>query len=222
MTAATADTTRWLCRPCGTEFIDEAGTQPCPRCGNANAGTIEPLDGLDEQAVEKARAVTKGTVKSAPLVNGKAAKARSKPSAIFRRASLEHSRTGVERITAWIVLLVSVLGTVMALHGGWALLWASPKPIAIVAGVLIQCGLTYVQWAYYHQRTLSWGSRLLDTGLTAIGFGPLLTAPLTQFFVSVGVTSTLQGVPGAVVAAWGAIALASYGLAWYPESRLVD
>jgi hypothetical protein len=72
MSAATVDTTRWLCRPCGTEFIDEEGTQPCPRCGNANPQSIEALDGIDAQAVEQARKVMKpGVVKSAPLTNGK-------------------------------------------------------------------------------------------------------------------------------------------------------
>lgn len=74
MTAATVDTTRWLCRPCGTEFIDEEGTRPCPRCGNANPQSIDALDGIEEQAIEQARKVMKGApVKSAPLTNGKPA-----------------------------------------------------------------------------------------------------------------------------------------------------
>jgi hypothetical protein len=83
MTTATAETTRWLCRPCGTEFIDQEGTLPCPRCGNANPQSIEPLDGIEEAAVEKARKVMKPSpVKSAPLTNGKVAEKKTAPGGI--------------------------------------------------------------------------------------------------------------------------------------------
>jgi hypothetical protein len=191
----------WYCTRCKKPFLDTTDEQPCPRCGQG-----DQIVGYEEEP--KKAAPTKA--------------AAHKPSAMFRRASIERSRTGVERISAWGVLLLSVFGTVIAFHGGWDAFLEQRNPTAIGIGVVLQIGLTYVQWAYYRHRVVAWGSRLVDTFLTALGYGPLFLAPLAALFVSVGITSVVFGWPGALVAAAAAISLASYGLAWYPESRLVD
>lgn len=187
------------CQACGRAWFDPTNAAPCPGCGSGD---------IVEIATEKKAVPTKASP--------------HKPSAMFRRASIERSRTGVERLTAWIVLLVSVLGTIVAFHGGWEAFTTARRLPAVLAGITIQSGLTYVQWAYYHRRALSLGSRLIDTGLTVLGFGPLFAGALTRFFFSIGITSVIAGQPGAVIVTWATLIIASYGLAWYPESRLVD
>lgn len=216
-------------QPCGAVFDDDTGRAPCPDCGNDDDATINLVDDdeLEEEEAPPRRSAPKAK-KRRPARPAKPARpaARTnghhKQSAIVNRATLARSRTTIERSTAWGLLLLSVAGTVAALAGGWPALLAAPSLAAIVGGLVIQGGLTYLEWAYYHSRVLSGGARLIDAALTALGFGPLFLAALTRFFAAAGVTSVIAGQPGAVVAAWGAIAIASYGLAWYPESRLVD
>lgn len=140
----------------------------------------------------------------------------AKQSALWTRAQLARARGPVERATAWIVLVVSFVGTIVALHGGWAPILALHfSAWAIIGGLLLQGLLTWLQWAYQHNRLLCWGSRIIDATLTAYGYGPLFIMALTAYLVS-------RGIPEFLYVGWLLIGLVSLGLAWYPESRLVD
>lgn len=140
----------------------------------------------------------------------------AKQSAIVSRAQLARARGPVERATAWIVLIVSFIGTIVVFHGGWSPILELRFSIsAIIGGFAVQALLTWLQWAYHHNRPLCWSSRIIDAGLTAYGFGPLFVVALTAYLAS-------RSVPWPDVAAWFLIGLVSLGLAWYPESRLVD
>jgi hypothetical protein len=140
----------------------------------------------------------------------------AKSSAIVSRAQIAKARGPVERATAWIVLVVSFVGTIAALYGGWAPILALQfSASAVLGGLLLQGLLTWLQWAYHHSRVLCWGSRIVDAGLTAYGYGPLFIAALEDYLAA-------RDVPLAFYAAWFLIGLVSLGLAWYPESRLVD
>lgn len=138
----------------------------------------------------------------------------------MRRATLRRQRGAIERWTAWIVLFVSVLGTIAALAGGWTPLIASiialkPNWAAIGGGFGIQVLLTFLEWHYFDVPMVAWPARLADTAATALGYGPLVIVSLATFVAA-------KGVPSPLYAAWAVIGLVSFLIAWYPESRLVD
>lgn len=140
----------------------------------------------------------------------------AKQSAIVGRAQLERARGPVERVTAWIVLVVSFIGTIVVFHGGWTPILALHFSIgAILGGALLQGVLTWLQWAYHDNRLLCWGSRIIDAGLTAYGYGPLFIAVITAYLAS-------RAVPFALYVGWFIVGLVSLAVAWYPEDRLVD
>lgn len=143
-----------------------------------------------------------------------------KDSAIVKRATLRRQRGAVERATAWIVLVLSVLGTIAALAGGWELLIGNilartPQWSAIIGGFAIQAVLTFLEWYYFDTPMVAWPARMFDTATTAIGYGPLFIAPLLTFLV-------VRNLPQPLYLAWLIIGLVSLAVAWYPESRLVD
>lgn len=143
-----------------------------------------------------------------------------KQSAITTRATLQKQRGAIERAMAWLVLLVSFLGSIVALHGGWppfiASLTVGPLNLgALLGGVLIQLVLTFLEWYYSDRWPIAWGARIVDTATTAIGYGPLFLAPLMAMLHD-------RGLADPTLAAWGIISLVSLGVAWFPESRLVD
>lgn len=139
-----------------------------------------------------------------------------KQSAVFGRAQIERARGPVERATAWIILAVSFIGTIVVFHGGWGPILKLQFSIgAILGGLLLQGVLTWLQWAYHDNRLLCWGSRIVDAGLTAYGYGPLFIVALTAYLTS-------RGVPFALYVGWFLIGLVSLAVAWYPEDRLVD
>lgn len=144
----------------------------------------------------------------------------SKPSAVVSRAHLQQQRGVVERVMAWVVLLLSFLGSIVALHGGWVpfiqSLTDGPLMLgALLGGILIQLVLTFLEWWYFDRLLLAWGARLVDTVLTTMGYGPLFVPPLAVWLGQ-------QGATWPVGVAWGIISLISLGVAWFPESRLVD
>lgn len=143
-----------------------------------------------------------------------------KESAIVRRATLRRQRGAIERWTAWIVLFVSVMGTIAALAGGWAPLITGvvalrPNWAAIGGGFGIQVLLTFLEWHYFDVPMVAWPARIADTAATALGYGPLVIVALTVLLAS-------KGAPSPYYAAWAIIGLVSLLIAWYPESRLVD
>lgn len=157
------------------------------------------------------------TIRSEPTRNPAAPPSGArKQSAIVTHAQIERGRGRVERLTAYIVLLVSFVGTVVALHGGWAIVLAGGfQWRALAGGVLLQLILTWLQWSYHHARVLCWGSRLVDAALTAYGYGPLFIVALVSYLVE-------RSIPQPLFVGWSILGLVSLLLAWYPESRLVD
>lgn len=140
----------------------------------------------------------------------------AKQSAVWTRAQLARARGPVERATAWIVLVVSFIGTIVVFHGGWGPILAFAFSIrAIVGGLLLQGLLTWLQWVYKHNRLLCWGSRVIDAGLTAYGYGPLFIVALVAYLAE-------REVPQPLYVAWLIVGLVSLAAAWYPEDRLVD
>jgi hypothetical protein len=144
----------------------------------------------------------------------------TKESAIVKRATLRRQRGAIERWTAWIVLFVSVLGTIAALAGGWVPLISSiatlrPNWAAIGGGFGIQVLLTFLEWHYFDVPMVAWPARIVDMLTTALGYGPLVLIGLVGALVA-------RGVPYPLYAAWAIIGLVSLLIAWYPESRLVD
>lgn len=141
-----------------------------------------------------------------------------KRSAIVRRATLDQQRGAFERFMAIGLLFVSFAGSIAALSGGWSALIATPRPGTIAAGFAVQCALTAAQWWYGAGRG-QWRYRLallIDTALTAIGYGPLLALWLIPYVVSKGAGES------ATMIAWGIIVIVSALLAWFPEKTLID
>lgn len=143
-----------------------------------------------------------------------------KPSAIVSRDRLRTQRGGIERTMAWLVLLLSFLGSIAALHGGFTPLIASirarePNVAALLGGILIQLIVTALEWYYFDRPLIAWSARVVDTATTAIGYGPLLLMPLATLLYT-------RGIDNPIPPAWGIIIVASLGIAWFPESRLVD
>jgi len=160
------------------------------------------------------------TPQEVPPHKEKTPSAAGKASAITSRATLKKQRGAIERATAWIVLLVSFVGSIAVLHGGFAPMIDSLRAGhynvgALVGGTIIQLVLTFLEWYYFDRFLISWGARVFDTATTALGYGPLFLAPLAAVLAA-------RGVENALLPAWGIIILVSLGIAWFPESRLVD
>lgn len=137
-----------------------------------------------------------------------------KASAIVSRATLDRQRGAVERWSALVVLVIGVLGTVVAFHGGWApVLALHISAAALIGGLAIQGLLTYLEWYYHDLLLVAWGARVIDATLTAIGYSGLLALPLADL---------LRDAPYPQHVAWAIVWLVSLLIAWYPESRLVD
>jgi hypothetical protein len=139
-----------------------------------------------------------------------------KASAIVSRATLDRQRGAVERWSALVVLVIGVLGTVVAFHGGWApVLALHISTAALVGGLAVQGLLTYLEWYYHDLLLVAWSARVIDATLTAIGYSGLLVAPLAELLHG-------RGVDLAGSVSWVIVWLVSLLIAWYPESRLVD
>lgn len=144
----------------------------------------------------------------------------AKHSAVFRRNQLVQSRGQVERGLAVLVLILSCLGTIVALHGGWTPVLAGQISIAaIVGGAVFQGILTWVQWAYGDRKGgfVYLFSLVIDMSYTIYGFGPLIAPWLASVIAARGVPSVEASIGG-----WAIVALVSLGAAWYPENRLID
>jgi len=159
-------------------------------------------------------------VQSSPLVNGQEVKS-SKPGALFRSGQIRQARGWFERIMALMVLALSLFGTVLTWAGGYVL-WAANPWDGRTWGlaVLTQATLTVLQWMY-RVHGMSRPEYLIplaiDVGLTIWGYGWVVAPWLAG-------QATKQGAPVDVApfVAWIVIALASFGMAWYPENRLID
>lgn len=160
------------------------------------------------------------TVRSKPMGD-------TKDSAIITQGQLKKQRGAIERWSAFVVLFLSFLGSVVAFHGGWLPLINSlralqPNWAMLIIGIGLQAGLTYLEWHYFDNPLIAWPARLVDAATTALGYGPLVHERLTLALTP----EAAQQVPEAIkqwgIASWCIIGLISLIIAWYPENRLVD
>lgn len=143
---------------------------------------------------------------------------KSKPSAVVRRATLNRARSGVERASALLLLLLSFVGTIVALHGGWAPVLAMQiSARAVIGGIVLQGLLTWLEWAYGDRRInfKYLGALAADTLLTISGYGPVIVPLLAPPLAA-------RSVPEPDLVSWLIVAIVALALAWYPESRLID
>ena len=157
-----------------------------------------------------------------PVADLNAPKGRRKASAVVNGRDLDRLQGPFERLIGWGLLVLSFVGSVLALNGG--ALW--PVAIeAIIGGFALQALLTVVEWIWgIRRRGLQWyngAAILLGTGLTVYGWAAILIPSMTALW---GRLPQLVAVdPQApTVAAWvllGALALLNEVL---PEYILVD
>lgn len=143
---------------------------------------------------------------------------RKKQSAIVSRETLDRHRGAFERLSALAVLFLSFGGSIAACSGGWAALAADLRLAPVALGVALQLGLTLAEWWYGAGRGV-WRYRLallIDSALTAIGYGPLFVGWLTAYLATHGLGALSYS------AAWGIIGLAALAVAWYPERMLIE
>jgi hypothetical protein len=145
----------------------------------------------------------------------------TKKSAIVSGAQLEAMRPWYERLIGLALLVVSFLGTMVVMNGGWArsLPWLDTfKPgWGLAAGFGIQLLATYTEVTYRKNRvSLPYATALLvDIGFTAAGFYPLFAVALLALLARLAV-------PMPVVISWVIIVLAAVALAITPEAILID
>lgn len=140
-----------------------------------------------------------------------------KASAIVGVKTLDQIRPHFERSLALLLIGVSIAGSIIALHGGWAALTARWSWAAAGAGAGLQIGCTGVEWLYRsRRRSIPYVVALLfDTGTSLAGFGPIFHARLMAWLVpSIGDLSWWG--------AWLIIGVLALLLAWIPEGRLID
>lgn len=142
------------------------------------------------------------------------------------REALVRNRTKVEKVLAWIGLVVGWIGSVSTAHGGWGNLIASPSLGLACAGLGTQALLTWAQWSYGDKRSIAWPARVIDATLTALGYGFLFIIPLTVALSRTGLSMTPWPVAWFVVSvaglvAWAVIWVLALLVAWYPERTLV-
>lgn len=150
-----------------------------------------------------------------PLYNG----ATKRPPTISRER-LRRQRAYITWYAAWGVLGLGWLGTVVAANGGWgpflSLQWTWT---GWIGGLALQAFLTWLQWSFGDIPALSWTSRAVDAGLTALGYGVLFVDWLVAALPGGALPWGLPRVD--VVAAWGILWAVCLVPAWWPEHRLV-
>lgn len=144
---------------------------------------------------------------------------RGRGTAIISRARLARQQTALEQVTAVLLLLLSLAGSLLA-GGGGVEAWLSGRPAAwpAVAAGVVQFGLTAVQWIYAAQGWRSWRYLAAVAGssaLTLVGFWPLAWPWLTAVALWLQVPSA-----NAPAVAGGALVLASVALDIWPERTL--
>jgi hypothetical protein len=82
---------------------------------------------------------------------------RPRRAALFSRRQLARQQTGFEQFVAWLLLIISFVGSVL-LGGGGVDAWVRWHPNLWVAGasLALQSVLTYVQWIYAERGWQAW------------------------------------------------------------------
>jgi hypothetical protein len=98
--------------------------------------------------------------------------------ALFSRRRLARQQTAFEQFVAWLLLIISFVGSAL-LGGGGVESWVRWQPNLWIAGAALafQGMLTYVQWIYAEQRWQAWqylAAVLASSGLTTAGYWQLV------------------------------------------------
>lgn len=141
--------------------------------------------------------------------------------ALFSRRRLARQQTYLEQFTAWLLLLISFVGSVL-LGGGGVAAWVAWAPNLWLAGsaLALQGWLTYVQWVYALHGWSSWrysAAVIVSSAMTAGGYWglahPWMTGLLTSWQVPPANAPYIAG--GLVIVAAGLIDV-------YPERTLTE
>lgn len=94
--------------------------------------------------------------------------------ALFSRRRLARQQTAFEQFVAWLLLIISFVGSAL-LGGGGVDAWVRWQPNLWIAGatLALQGVLTYVQWIYAEQGGQAWqylAAVLVSSALTAGGY----------------------------------------------------
>ena len=97
--------------------------------------------------------------------------------ALFSRRRLARQQTAFEQFVAWLLLIISFVGSVLL--GGGVEAWVRWQPNLWIAGATLafQGVLTYVQWIYAERGWRAWqylAAVLVSSGLTAAGYWHLV------------------------------------------------
>lgn len=97
--------------------------------------------------------------------------------ALFSRRRLARQQTSFEQFVAWLLLIISFVGSVL-LGGGGVEAWVRWQPNLWIAGAALafQGVLTYVQWIYAERGMQAWqyvSAVLVSSALTAGGYWQL-------------------------------------------------
>jgi len=144
---------------------------------------------------------------------------RPRRAALFSRKRLARQQTGFEQFVAWLLLIISFVGSLL-LGGGGVSAWVAWRPNLWLAGaaLALQGVLTYVQWIYAERGWRAWqylAAVLVSSALTAGGYWQLVHP------WGVGLLAGWQ-VPAsnAPYLAGGLIALAALLIDIFPEQTL--
>ncbi len=167
---------------------------------------------------------------------------RSTPTArstVVHIRKIEKTRPWFERLLGVIILLVSFIGSIFAVNGGWDQTWVSSDAIAgamqyvapvpftssalllnvpmTLIAIGLQSFLTYTQIIYRGRNWRYILSLLVDMILTTLGFYDVAIPPLSKIAVAAWIPTAW---------AWWIALIAlvgiTFGSSWIPEKILID
>jgi hypothetical protein len=160
-------------------------------------------------------------------VHSRPYKSRASDTAIVDSDTVERVAAHTVRWTSLGVLIVSYIGTTLALNGGvpelpisqLIKLWPWVSPLAAAGALVIQGLCTVLEWGYRKHRSdpRYFVPLLFDIGGTYMGYAPLLVALFAAGLARAGMAGALAGFLGHI----GVVLLAVLA-AYYPEQTLVD
>lgn len=151
---------------------------------------------------------------------------RTKPTAIVSGETVDRAAIGLMRYGAIALLIVSFVGSIAAVNGGWDPVikawpqpWEGVNPLAAGVGFGLQWWITMIEWhKRHHKLSLLYIFHLaIDTILSFLGFYPLIGPLFASGLAKMGLE---QG--AANLAAGAIVAVLSVVLAMLPEQMLVE
>lgn len=183
------------------------------------------LDGLLAQSQPSPRAAIEPAHQAQPVQQASTRRSRTfQHTGVFKYSDIDRAWFWTVRVSAWLALLVSAVGSVQAFAGRWptsllTILDAWPAS-ALIGGLGIQLIVTLVEWRFAHHWTHSWQwwlAIVIDLLFTCWGYADIGIPWLLNRWQAAGITGD-----GANVAAWAVLVLFSLAIALYPEQTLVQ